>query len=135
MSFLVSNGGYENLCSYLQYSIAAPQNYGYNISRGLQRNYQCYICYIGLYSQLVFSRCTSVPEKVIKTLAHAGLLISLTSIHSAVKSLLRDASHKIKTAVHTLTTAFEYDNFDINLKSWEPTVKHPSSFVSTTSAT
>ena len=57
MSFSVSNGGYENLYSYLWYSIAAPQNYGYNISRGLQWNYQCYICYIGLYSQLVFSRC------------------------------------------------------------------------------
>ena len=38
-------------------------------------------------------------------------------------------------AVRTLTTAFAYDNFDINFKSWEPTVEHPSSFVSATSAT
>ena len=34
-----------------------------------------------------------------------------------------------------LTTALAYDNFDINFKSPEPTVEHPSSFVSVTSAT
>ena len=37
-------------------------------------------------------------------------------------------------AVRTLTTAFAYDNFDINFKSPEPTVERPSSFVSATSA-
>jgi hypothetical protein len=83
----------------------------------------------------IFYHSTSVPEKVIEMLAHAGLSISLTSIHSAVKSLSLEASRKIKAAVRTLATAFAYDNFDINFKSSEPTVEHPSSFVSATSAT
>jgi hypothetical protein len=83
----------------------------------------------------IFYHSTAVPEKVIETLAHAGFSISLTSIHRAVKSLSRDASHKIQMAVRTLTTAFAYDNFDINFKSPEPTVERPSSFVSATSAT
>ena len=56
------------------------------------------------------------------------------SIHRAVKSLSWDASCKIKMAVHTLTTAFAYDNFDINFKLPEPTVERFSSFVCTTSA-
>ena len=68
-------------------------------------------------------------------LAHAGFSISLTSIHTAVKLLSQDAARKIKAAVHTLTTALAYDNFDINLKSSEPTIECPSSFVSATSAT
>ena len=36
--------------------------------------------------------------------------------------------------VRTLTTAFAYDNFNVNFKSSEPTVEWPSTFVSTTSA-
>ena len=68
-------------------------------------------------------------------LAHADLSISLTSIHSAVKSLLLDVLCKIKVVVHTLATAFAYDNFDITFKLSEPTIEHPSSFVSATSAT
>ena len=83
----------------------------------------------------IFFHSTSVPEKVIEMLAHAGLSISLTLIHTAVKSLSQDAVHKIKAAVHTLTTALAYNNFDLNLKSSEPTMEHPSSFVSATSAT
>ncbi|KAM6504000.1 hypothetical protein JOM56_000943 [Amanita muscaria] len=83
----------------------------------------------------IFYHSTAVPEKVIETLAHAGLSISLTSIHSAVKSLSQDAARKIKAALRTLTTALAYDNFDINFKSPEPTVERPSSFVSATSAT
>ena len=30
------------------------QNYGYNISRGLQQNYQHYIGYIGLFPAYIF---------------------------------------------------------------------------------
>jgi len=83
----------------------------------------------------IFFHSTSVPEKVIETLAHAGLSISLSSIHNAVKSLSRDAGRKLKEAVRTLQTAFAYDNFDINFKSSEPTVERPATFVSATSAT
>ena len=83
----------------------------------------------------IFFHSMSVPEKVIEMLAHAGLSISLSSIHNAVKSLSRDAGWKLKEAVCTLQTAFAYNNFDINFKFSEPTVEHPATFVSTTSAT
>ena len=83
----------------------------------------------------IFYHSTAVPKKVIETLAHTGLSISLTLIHSAVKSLSQDAACKIQAALHTLTTALAYNNFDINFKSLEPTVEHPSSFISGTSAT
>ena len=56
----------------------------------------------------IFYHSTSVPKKVIKTLAHAGLSISLTSIHTAVKLLSQDAARQIKAAVCTLTTALAY---------------------------
>ena len=56
----------------------------------------------------IFYHSTSIPKKVIETLAHTGLSISLTSIHTAVKSLLQDAACKIKAAVHTLTMALAY---------------------------
>lgn len=68
-------------------------------------------------------------------LAHAGLSISLSSIHRAVKSLSDHAAEKIKGAVRSLKTAFAYDNFDIDFKTAEPTVEHQSTFVSATSAT
>jgi hypothetical protein len=41
----------------------------------------------------------------------------------------------MKAAVHTLATVFAYNNLDIHFKSLEPTVEHPSSFISATSAT
>ncbi|KAF8236122.1 hypothetical protein L208DRAFT_1253290, partial [Tricholoma matsutake] len=73
----------------------------------------------------IFYHSTSIPEKVIEMLAHMGLSIGLSSIHSAVKSLSLDAECKIKAAVHTLTMAFAYDNFNIHFKSLEPTIEHP----------
>ena len=42
----------------------------------------------------IFFHTTSVPEKVIKTLAHAGLSISLTSVHHAVTLKLQKTSEK-----------------------------------------
>jgi hypothetical protein len=66
---------------------------------------------------------------------YAGLSISLSNIHKAVKSLSHDAGQKLKESVRTLQTAFAYDNFNINFKSSEPTVERPATFVSATSAT
>ena len=57
MSFSVSNGDYEKIYSYIWYIIATLWNYGHNISGGLQWNYQHYIGYVGLYSNLTFSWC------------------------------------------------------------------------------
>jgi hypothetical protein len=62
----------------------------------------------------------SVPEKVIETLAHAGLSVSLSTIHAAIKSLSIEASIKIKDTARTLTAAFAYDNFDINFQTSQP---------------
>ncbi|KAF8233553.1 hypothetical protein L208DRAFT_1377220 [Tricholoma matsutake] len=47
----------------------------------------------------IFFHSTAVPEKVIETLAHAGLSISQSSIHNAVKSLSQEAGQKIQAAV------------------------------------
>ncbi|KAG2126359.1 uncharacterized protein EDB93DRAFT_1097120, partial [Suillus bovinus] len=82
-----------------------------------------------------FYHSTSVPEKVIETLAHAGLSISISSIHSAVQSVSNQTSARIRHAVRSLQSAFAYDNFDIDFKTDQPTLKHRSNFVSATSAT
>ncbi|PPQ97757.1 hypothetical protein CVT26_001805 [Gymnopilus dilepis] len=82
-----------------------------------------------------FYHSTSVPEKVIETLAHAGLSVGLSSIHKGIKALSREAEKKIKASVRTLQTAFAYDNFDISFKTAAPTVEKDTHFVSATSAT
>ncbi|PPQ76588.1 hypothetical protein CVT26_012793 [Gymnopilus dilepis] len=83
----------------------------------------------------LFYHSAAVPEKVIEVLAHAGLSISLSSIHRSVKSLSAEATKRIRNSVQTLTTAFAYDNFDIHFKTSQPTVEHSTSFISATSAT
>ncbi|KAJ7582031.1 hypothetical protein C8J56DRAFT_792909, partial [Mycena floridula] len=83
----------------------------------------------------IFFHSTSVPEKVIETLSHAGISVALSTIHNAVTSLSKDAANKLKAAARTLTTGFAYDNFDIKFKTSQPTVEHRAEFVSATSAT
>ncbi|KAF5342401.1 hypothetical protein D9611_001386 [Ephemerocybe angulata] len=83
----------------------------------------------------IFCHSTAVPEKVIETLAHAGLSVSLSSIHRIVKSFSIKAVNRLKASVRTMKTSFAYDNFDINFKVAQPTVEHPTLFVSATSAT
>ncbi|KAG1895706.1 uncharacterized protein F5891DRAFT_928633, partial [Suillus fuscotomentosus] len=82
-----------------------------------------------------FMKSTSVPEKVVEVLAHAGLSISLSSIHNAVMSVSKEISSKIRSEVCTLRAAFTYDNFDIAFKTSQPTLENWSSFVSATAAT
>lgn len=83
----------------------------------------------------LFYHSTAVPEKVVETLAHAGLSISLSSIHRSIKALSQEASKKIQDVVRTMKTALAYDNFDIHFKTSQPTVEHNTTFVSATSAT
>ena len=83
----------------------------------------------------MFFHLANVPQRVIEVLAHAGLSISIMSIHWAVKSMSVDSVWKIKEGLHTLKVAMAYDNFDINFKTSEPTIAHRSTFVSATSAT
>ncbi|KAG2134981.1 hypothetical protein BD769DRAFT_1353025, partial [Suillus cothurnatus] len=82
-----------------------------------------------------FMKSTCVPEKVVEVFAHAGLSISLTSIHNAVSSISKEISSKIKHEVRTLQAGFAYDNFDIQFKAAQPTLEHRGCFVSATSAT
>lgn len=83
----------------------------------------------------IFYHSASVPEKVIETLAHAGMSITLTSIHNTIKSLSQEASQKLHNSVSTLTMAFTYDNFNMTFWVAEPTVGKDTMFVSATSAT
>ncbi|KAG1906353.1 uncharacterized protein F5891DRAFT_1125666 [Suillus fuscotomentosus] len=82
-----------------------------------------------------FYHSTLVPEKVIETLAHAGLSISISSIHNAVQSVSHQASARIRRAIRSLQSAFAYDNVDIDFKTEQPTLEHHSNFVSATSTT
>ena len=66
-------------------------------------------------------------ELLIKMLAHTGLSISLTTIHDMINSLSHKAHEKLKCVSQSLLASFIYDNFDMDFKSWMPTVKKPSS--------
>lgn len=82
-----------------------------------------------------FMKSMCVPEKAIEVLAHAGLSISLSSIHNVVTSMSKEISSTIRKEVHTLHAAFAYNNFDIVFNTAQPSLENRSSFVSATSAT
>ncbi|KAI0717550.1 hypothetical protein C8T65DRAFT_571664, partial [Cerioporus squamosus] len=75
----------------------------------------------------LFCHSTSAPELVIEVLSRAGLSISLTAIHDMINSLSRNSSEGIRRLAKTLLGAFAYDNFDMDFKSWLPTVEKPGS--------
>ncbi|KAG2343227.1 hypothetical protein BDR05DRAFT_976039 [Suillus weaverae] len=83
----------------------------------------------------IFFHSTSVPQKVIDVLAHAGLSMSITSIHNAIHSMSKEIAANIKQGIRSLKVSFAYDNFDIDFKTLEPTIGHCLTFVSATSAT
>ncbi|KAF9225045.1 hypothetical protein BS17DRAFT_795313 [Gyrodon lividus] len=70
----------------------------------------------------LFYHLTSVPQKVIETLAHAGLSVSIKSIENAVGSVSKEVSNHIRKAAKTLWAVFAYDNFDIDFKMLQPTL-------------
>ncbi|KAG2110196.1 hypothetical protein BD769DRAFT_1334142, partial [Suillus cothurnatus] len=69
----------------------------------------------------IFFHSTSIPQKVIDVLAHAGLLISITSIHNAIHSMSKEIAANIKQGIciWSLKVSVAYDNFDINFKTSE----------------
>ncbi|KAI6012050.1 hypothetical protein EDC04DRAFT_2870957 [Pisolithus marmoratus] len=71
----------------------------------------------------IFLQSAHTPQKVVKTLAHMGLLISVTSINSAILSLSRESSHTIKSLGHTMLTTYAYDSFDVDLKTSDQQVE------------
>jgi hypothetical protein len=83
----------------------------------------------------LFCHSTNALELVIETLAHAGLSISLSSIHNMVNLLLTKSVDNIRSLAQTLTVLFAYDNFDMEFKSYSPTIeKHEDSLKHATSA-
>ncbi|KAF8834046.1 hypothetical protein BDN67DRAFT_915729 [Paxillus ammoniavirescens] len=82
-----------------------------------------------------FMKSMCIPEKAIEVLAHAGLSISLSSIHNAVTSMSKEISSTIRKEVHTLHAAFAYDNFNITFNTAQPSLENHLSFISATSAT
>ena len=58
---------------------------------------------------------------------HASLSISLTTIHNMISSLSTKAHERLKSLSHNLLASFVYDNFDMDFKSWMPTVEKPGS--------
>ncbi|KAF8226599.1 hypothetical protein L208DRAFT_1301167, partial [Tricholoma matsutake] len=72
----------------------------------------------------IFLHSTNSPKKVIETLAHAGLSISLSSIHRSIKSLSKEAEEKVRLEMQTLQTSVAYDNFDVHFKTLQPMLEH-----------
>ncbi|KAI0074534.1 hypothetical protein K474DRAFT_1601281, partial [Panus rudis PR-1116 ss-1] len=73
----------------------------------------------------LFLHSTSAPELVIDVLSHAGLSISVSAVHHMVDSLSSNASAQLRELMKTCTAAFAYDNFDMDFKSYSPTVDKP----------
>ncbi|KAH9914881.1 uncharacterized protein BXZ73DRAFT_92716 [Epithele typhae] len=73
----------------------------------------------------MFFHAANTPEKVIKTLSHVGICISLTSIHRAVRSLSAKAEERIRELGQTRLVSYAYNNFELILPSTKPTAERP----------
>ncbi|KAM6491513.1 hypothetical protein JOM56_013082 [Amanita muscaria] len=62
-------------------------------------------------------------KKVIETLAHMGISISMTAIYDAIKSLSINARRALQDLGRTMSFAIAYDNVDVLLKTSVPTVE------------
>ncbi|KAJ7721904.1 hypothetical protein B0H16DRAFT_1790230 [Mycena metata] len=71
----------------------------------------------------VFLHSTNTPEKVIQALAHMGISISPSAIHSAIHSLSQETIETLRTMGQTLLVGYAYDNFDINFPTIVPTIE------------
>ncbi|KAJ3559556.1 hypothetical protein NM688_g272 [Phlebia brevispora] len=71
----------------------------------------------------LFCHANKTPEKVIETLSRVGITISQNAIHEAIRSLSRESQEKIASLGQTLTVAYAYDNFDVDLKHSVPTLE------------
>ncbi|KAJ7715495.1 hypothetical protein B0H14DRAFT_2302275, partial [Mycena olivaceomarginata] len=71
----------------------------------------------------IFLHALNTPSKVIETLAHMGLSISVDAIDDAIHSLSRETYNTLRTMGRTLLVGYAYDNCDINFPGLVPTVK------------
>ncbi|XP_006457382.1 hypothetical protein AGABI2DRAFT_79752 [Agaricus bisporus var. bisporus H97] len=84
----------------------------------------------------LFLQACGAPEAVVRLLSHLGVSIAPSTINNAIKSLSIRSEDQIRTTAATFTTAYAYDNLDINLKHHMPTLEnsHESSIVHLTSS-
>ncbi|KAF8155193.1 hypothetical protein K438DRAFT_1910147 [Mycena galopus ATCC 62051] len=71
----------------------------------------------------IFLHAMNTPSKVIETLAHIGISISVDAMDDAIHSLSRETYHTLHTMGQTLLVGYAYDNFDINFPGLVPTIK------------
>jgi uncharacterized protein DUF6589 len=71
----------------------------------------------------IFLHSCGTPEKVIETLAHLRISISLNAIHNAITSLSVESANAIRKLGQSLLAVYAYDNFDVDLKSAIPTTE------------
>lgn len=83
----------------------------------------------------IFCHANNTPEKVVEVLQRLGVSISIDAVQDAIISLSHQSHRAIRALGQTLTAAYAYDNFDIDLKtsiptiekSMEPSLKHLTS--------
>ncbi|KAG6875407.1 hypothetical protein C0992_003987, partial [Termitomyces sp. T32_za158] len=59
----------------------------------------------------------------IEALAHLGISISTSTIHTAIMSLSAESAARIRAMGQTMLVAYAYDNFDVDLKKSIPTAE------------
>ena len=87
----------------------------------------------------IFLQSMHTPQHVVDTLAWIGILISMDSIHSAIKSLSIESQNTMRDLGRSLLASYAYDNFDVDMKTHVPSaeksnesLKHLTSDVSAT---
>lgn len=71
----------------------------------------------------IFLHANNTPEKVSEVLSRMGVSVLMTAIYDAIDSLSNNAKHTVQQLSQTLTAAYAYDNFDVDLKTWKPMIK------------
>ncbi|KAK7032885.1 hypothetical protein R3P38DRAFT_2618776 [Favolaschia claudopus] len=71
----------------------------------------------------IFLHASNTPYKVIETLAHMGITISVDAIENAVRSLSRETAQTLRAMGQTFLSEYAYDNFDINFPGLVPVVE------------
>ncbi|KAI6126584.1 hypothetical protein F5141DRAFT_997484, partial [Pisolithus sp. B1] len=71
----------------------------------------------------LFLQSTHTPYKVINTLAHLGISISTNTINVAVEALSMESQNSLQCLRQSLLASYAYDNFNVELKSYIPTVE------------
>ncbi|KDQ12171.1 hypothetical protein BOTBODRAFT_76648, partial [Botryobasidium botryosum FD-172 SS1] len=71
----------------------------------------------------MFAHSCNTPERVLETIAHAGLSVSSSSVLNMVNSLSKKAVDVTKETVRSTCVGIGYDNLDVQFKSSQPTIE------------